>query len=47
MNIKQNKVIEKNISGERSSHTQLSREKKERLIVFSPLQFIALPPGTL
>ncbi len=47
INIKQNKVIEKNISEERSSHTQLSREKKEGLIVFSPLQYIALPPGTL
>ncbi len=48
INIKQNKVIERNISGERSSqNTQLSRERKEGLIVFSPLQFIALPPGTL
>ncbi len=48
INIKQNKVIERNISGERSSqNTQLSLERKEGLIVFSPLQFIVLPPGTL
>ncbi len=48
INIKQNKVIERNISGERSSqNTQLSWERKEGLIMFSPLQFIVLLPGTL
>ncbi len=41
INIKQNKVIERNISGEQSSqNTQLSWERKEGLIMFSPLQFI-------
>ncbi len=47
MNIKQNKVIEKKlIWGAELAHSALSR-KKEGLIVFSPLQLISLPPGTL
>ncbi len=44
-NIKLNKVIKKNMSGERSSHTKLSREKKKGLIL--RCKYIALPPGTL
>ncbi len=54
MNIKL-KVTKKNMSGEQSSHTPLSREKKEGLIVFFPAaifsseskMFTSLPPRRL
>ncbi len=45
MNIKQNKVIKKNMSGKRSSHTALLREKKEGLIVFFPAAIHSAPAG--
>ncbi len=44
MNIKQNQSYKDNMSGELRSHTQLSREKKEGLIVFFPAA-IHSPPA--
>ncbi len=45
INIKQNKVIEKNISEERSSHTQLSREKKGGADCVFPAAIHCAPAG--